>query len=77
MKVHERIRELREDRDLSQTQIACLLKTSQTVYSRYELNKRNLPIDFLYELCKFYNVSADYILGFTDEYVPLPKKSRR
>ena len=66
MKVAERIRNLREDRDLTQTDIADYLHTSQTVYSRYERNERNLPIEMLYELCKFYKVSADYILGLTD-----------
>ena len=63
MKTAQRIRLLRENEELTQTQIAELLHTSQTVYSRYE---RNLPIDYLYTLCKFYNVSADYILGFSD-----------
>lgn len=66
MKTAERIRNLREDKDLTQTHIANLLNTSQTVYSRYERNERSLPIEMLYELCKFYNVSADYILGLTD-----------
>lgn len=66
MKTAERIRSLREDRDLTQTEIAEYLNTSQTVYSRYERNERNLPIEMLYELCDFYNVSADYILGRTD-----------
>ncbi len=66
MKTAERIRSLREDRDLTQTDIANLLNTSQTVYSRYERNERSLPIEMLYELCEFYNVSADYILGRTD-----------
>ncbi len=66
MKTAERIRSLREDKDLTQTFIANLLNTSQTVYSRYERNERSLPIEMLYELCDFYNVSADYILGRTD-----------
>lgn len=66
MKTAERIRNLREDRDLTQTDIADYLHTSQTVYSRYERNERSLPIEMLYELCKFYKVSADYILGLTD-----------
>lgn len=66
MKTAERIRSLREDKDLTQTYIANLLNTSQTVYSRYERNERSLPIEMLYELCDFYNVSADYILGRTD-----------
>ncbi len=74
MKVYQRIRDLREDKNLSQTQIANLLNTSQTVYSRYERNERDLPIDYLITLCEFYNVSADYILGFVDEIKPLPKK---
>lgn len=63
----QRIRDLREDKDLTQKQIAKYLNTSQTVYSRYERNERDLPITYLYELCKFYNVSADYILGFTNK----------
>lgn len=66
MKVAERIRFLREDRDLTQTDVAEYLNTSQTVYSRYERNERNLPIEMLYELCEFYNVSADYILGLSN-----------
>lgn len=63
----QRIRDLREDKDLTQEQIAKYLNTSQTVYSRYERIERDLPITYLYELCKFYNVSADYILGFTNK----------
>ena len=73
MNCAQRIRDLREDKDLTQQQIAMLLNTSQTVYSRYERNERNLPIDFLIQLCKFYNVSADYILGFTNKKKELPK----
>lgn len=56
------IKELREDRDLTQTQIAKILGTSQQIYSRYELGIRELPIKHLMTLCKYYNVSADYIL---------------
>lgn len=74
MKTAQRIRILREDRDLTQTDVATILHTSQTVYSRYERDERSLPIEILYELCKFYDVTADYILGFTDEKKPLPKK---
>ena len=66
MKTAQRIRFLRENREFTQPQIAEFLHTSQTVYSRYERNERNLPIDYLYTLCRFYNVSADYILGLTD-----------
>ena len=72
-KLPQRIRELREDNDLTQQQIANFLKTSQTVYSRYERNERDLPITMLYELAKFYKVSSDYILGITDTKIPIPK----
>ena len=74
MTISQRIRDLREDKNLNQTQIATLLNTSQTVYSRYERNERDLPIDYLITLCKFYNVSADYILGFTNTFKTLPKE---
>lgn len=59
---NDMIRELREDHDLTQVQIAEVLGTSQQIYSRYELGIRELPIRHLITLCKFYNVSADYIL---------------
>lgn len=74
MEYYQRIRDLREDKDMNQTQIAKILGTSLTVYSRYERNERKLPIDHLIKLCYFYNISADYILGFTNEQKPLPKK---
>ena len=63
----DRIRALRQDHDLTQQQIADMLGVAQTTYSQYELEKRPLPIDYLIALCKFYKVSADYILGFTDK----------
>ena len=59
----EIIRELREDRDLSQRDIAKVLGTTQQVYSRYEKGENEMPIRHLITLCKFYKVSADYILG--------------
>ena len=74
MEYSQRIRDLREDKDLSQSQVALILETSQTVYSRYERNERSLPIEHLIKLCKFYDVSADYILGFTNEKIKMPKK---
>lgn len=67
MKYTERMRELRQDRDLSQEKIAKMLGVAQTTYSQYELDKRPMPIDYLIALCKFYNVSADYMLGLTDK----------
>ncbi len=60
---YEIIKELREDRDLSQQRIAEILDTTQQVYSRYENGVNEMPIRHLITLCKFYNVSADYILG--------------
>ncbi|MBQ8804506.1 MAG: helix-turn-helix transcriptional regulator [Tyzzerella sp.] len=63
----ERIRALREDKDLSQKQIADMLGVAQTTYSQYELYKRPMPIEYLVALCKYYNVSSDYILGLSDK----------
>ena len=60
---NEIIRDLREDNDLSQREVAEYLQTTQQVYSRYETGLNELPIRHLIALCKFYNVSADYILG--------------
>lgn len=74
MNYAQRIRDLREDKDLKQKDLATILKTSQSYYAQYENSKRPLPIEHLITLCKYYNISADYILGFTDEPKPLPKK---
>ena len=65
--IYPRIRDLREDRDLKQDDVANILKITRQQYQLYESGKRKLPIDQLTELCKFYNVSADYILGLTDK----------
>ncbi len=59
----EIMRALREDKDKTQSEIADLLNVSQSYYSKYEKGKRQLPIHHLVTLCKYYNVSADYILG--------------
>lgn len=67
MKYPERMRELRQDLDLPQEKIAKMLGVAQTTYSQYELDKRSMPIVYLVTLCKFYNVSADYMLGLTDK----------
>lgn len=74
MNYAQRIRNIREDNDLTQKQLATILKTSQSYYSKYELGIRPLPIEHLMTLCRYYNISADYILCFTDEPKPLPKK---
>ena len=59
----EILRGIREDRDLTQQEIADVLGTSQTMYARYERGANEMPIRHLVTLCKFYNVSADYFLG--------------
>ena len=70
----ERIKALREDHDKTQKEIAAILYTSQRVYSRYETGAAKLPIHHLITLCQYYNVSPEYILGFTDTPKPLPEK---
>ena len=70
---HQILRELREDADLTQQDIATLLNTSKQYYGKYELNKRPLPIEHLITLAKFYKVPADYILGLTNVKKPYPK----
>lgn len=62
----KRIRDLREDSDLTQQEVAEYLGTSQTMYARYERGANEMPIRNLLKLCKLYSVSADYILGLTD-----------
>ena len=67
MKYIKRIRDLREDSDMTQQQVADYLETSQTMYARYERGANELPIRHLIKLCKLYRVSADYILGLTEK----------
>lgn len=64
--MYKRIRELREDNDLLQKNLAEYLNCSQVAYSRYELGTRDIPTEVLIALSKFYNVSTDYILGLKD-----------
>ncbi len=63
----KRIRDLREDNDKTQKEIADVLGTSQTMYARYERGANELPIRHLITLCEFYGVSADYILGIDEQ----------
>ncbi len=65
-----RIRDLREDRDLSQKHIAALLQIHQTTYSDYELGRTNIPVSALHTLADYYGVSIDYLLGRTNEKKP-------
>lgn len=66
----KRIRDLREDHDLTQRQVAAILGTSQTMYARYERGANELPIRHLMKLCDHYEVTADYILCRTNEPNP-------
>lgn len=74
MNYAQRIRDLREDNDKKQSEIAEILKTARNYYGEYERGTRPLPVEHLITLCRYYDVSADYILGFTDEQKPLPRK---
>ena len=64
--IYKRIRDLSEDSDKTQADLAKILNCSQQVYSNYELGQRDIPTDILIQLSKYYNVSTDYILGLSD-----------
>ena len=70
---YERLKGLREDRDLLQKDIAKYLDVTQVAYSCYEIGRRQIPVDALIKLANYYNVSVDYILGLTDERKPYSK----
>lgn len=70
--MYQRIRDLREDNDLRQRQLADYLNCSQQVYSNYELGQRDIPTDVLIRLADFYHVSVDYLLGLTNN----PKRNK-
>ena len=72
--MYKRIRDLREDNDLTQTQIAKILGMSQTGYSKYETGENDIPTAILIKLSEFYNTSIDYILNQTDITNRYPKK---
>ena len=69
----ERLKEIRQDKDLYQKDVAKILNTTQKQYSLYETGIRLIPIDKLVLLAKYYNTSVDYILGLTDERKPYSK----
>lgn len=71
--MYHRIRDLREDKDLKQKDLAEYLNCSQVCYSYYEIGKREIPAEALIALAKFYGVSVDYLLGLTDDPKPYPK----
>lgn len=74
MDVVERIRNLREDKDITQEKLAKLLNIGQKTYSDYETRKTRIPLDSVIILAKYYNVDMNYICGVTNEVKPFPKK---
>ena len=74
--MYKRIRDLREDRDLNQTQVAKMLSMSQTGYSKYETGENDVPTIVLIKLSKFYGTSIDYLLEQTDQKTRYPNKKQ-
>ena len=68
--MYKRVRDLREDRDITQKQMAEFLQIHQTTYSDYELGNLNIPVEILIKLAKFYETSIDYIVGITNNPKP-------
>jgi Predicted transcriptional regulators len=77
MAMNLKIRDLREDRDLSQETVAGYLLCDQSLYSKYERGEREIPLRLMLRLAEFYGVSVDYLAGLTDESRPYPRKERR
>ena len=71
-----RLRDLREDHDMTQSAIAELLHIKQNTYSQYENGQRQIPLDLLIQLAAFYQTSTDYLLGITDDSRPYPKRKK-
>ena len=69
-----RLKDMREDRDIKQKEIAAFLHIKQNTYSQYENGQRQIPIEALVKLAEFFNTSTDYILGLTDDPKPYSKK---
>lgn len=74
MRYYERIRALREDRDLTQSFVADMLHVGQKTYSDYELGKTRIPLESVILLARYYNVSMDYICGVSKKLLPFPKE---
>lgn len=73
-KMYRRIRDLREDKDMTQTQMATILNCSQRIYSNYERGEVDIPTEILINLAKYHGTSTDYLLGLTDIKKPYAKK---
>ncbi|MEA4942335.1 hypothetical protein SDC9_86113 [bioreactor metagenome] len=71
-----KIRDLREDNDLSQSKVARYLMCDQSLYSKYERGERELPLRLAVRLAEYFGVSVDYLVGLTDEAAPYPRRRR-
>ena len=71
--MYYRIKNLREDKDLTQKEVGRILNMSQTGYNQYEIGRNDIPTKVLIDLANFYNTSTDYILGLTNEIKPYPR----
>lgn len=71
--MYDRIKKLREDKDLTQKEVGRILNMSQTGYNQYEIGRNDIPTKVLIDLANFYNTSTDYILGLTNEIKPYPR----
>lgn len=74
--IYRQIRDLREDKDLTQQELANILNITQRTYSRYENDERGIPLETICALADFYRTSTDYLLGRTDQKRPYPKSPR-
>lgn len=74
---YPRLRDLREDKDLTQTELVQILGMHKTTYTNYEQGKRDIPFSLAIRLAEFYNVSLDYIAGLITEPIPIEKKSTK
>ena len=75
--MYARIRALREDHDMTQTQIARILNMSQTGYSKYETGENDIPTSILIQLADYHNTSIDYLLNITDVKEPYPRAKKK
>lgn len=75
MSMNLRIRDLREDNDLTQESVAKHLMCDQSLYSKYERGEREIPLKLIIKLAEFYGVSIDYLVGMTDNSVPYERKN--
>lgn len=71
---YRRLKDLREDHDMTQTQLVEILGMHKTTYTNYEQGKREIPFELVIRLAELYDVSIDFIAGFTDELLPLPRR---